>query len=291
MKPLKSTDAALAVMAACSAVQTECDLPLKQRLITGILAGALFVALTIAGGAFYSGLLILLALIGFTEYVKMNGVKWTHPSAWIGYAGVLFFVLPWADWGIDVPSPVTIVWMLMFLLLAVTVLGKNRFTIDGAALMLLGALYVGYGFSAMIEVRSMSDNGLFWSFLAFGCIWASDVGAYFVGKAIGKHKLWPTISPNKTIEGALGGVVLALVVAVVFALAAPDVIAVPHALLIGLVAAVAGQFGDLIQSAYKRVRSIKDTGNLLPGHGGVLDRCDSWIIVFPLLLLSGLIPV
>ncbi|MHA6484364.1 phosphatidate cytidylyltransferase [Paenibacillus sp. strain BS8-2] len=264
---------------------------MKQRLITGILAGALFVALTIAGGAFYTGLLILLALIGFTEYVKMNGLKPTHPAALIGYVGALFLVLPWSDWGIDVPSLITIVWMLMFLLLAVTVLGKNQFTIDGAALMLLGAIYVGYGFSAMIEVRDISDNGLFWSFLSFGCIWASDIGAYFVGKAIGKHKLWPTISPNKTIEGALGGVALALIVSVVFALSAPDVISIPKALLIGLVAAVAGQFGDLIQSAYKRIRSIKDTGNLLPGHGGVLDRCDSWIIVFPLLVLSGLIPV
>ncbi|QNK54793.1 phosphatidate cytidylyltransferase [Paenibacillus sp. PAMC21692] len=264
---------------------------MKQRLITGILAGALFVALTIAGGAFYTGLLILLAIIGFSEYVRMNGVKPLHPAALVGYAGVLLFVLPWASWKIEIPSMPTIVWMLMFLLLAVTVLSKNKFTIDGAALMLLGAIYVGYGFSAMIDVRTMESNGLFWSFLSFGCIWASDVGAYFVGKAIGKHKLWPEISPNKTVEGALGGVALALIVAVVFALSAPDIIGLPKALLIGLVAAVAGQFGDLIQSAYKRVRAIKDTGTLLPGHGGVLDRCDSWIIVFPLLLLCGLIPV
>lgn len=264
---------------------------MKQRLITGIIAGALFVALAVAGGAFYTGLLILLALIGFTEYVRMNGVKPFHPSALIGYAGVLLFVLPWSAWGVELPQTMTIIWMLAFLLLAITVVSKNQFTIDGAALMLLGSIYVGYGFSAMIDVRAMDAHGLFWSFLSFGCIWASDVGAYFVGKAIGKHKLWPEISPNKTIEGALGGVALALIVGVCFAIAAPEIISVPKALLIGLLAAVAGQFGDLIQSAYKRVRSIKDTGSLLPGHGGVLDRCDSWIIVFPLLLLSGLIPV
>ncbi|MDQ6419222.1 phosphatidate cytidylyltransferase [Paenibacillus sp. LHD-117] len=264
---------------------------MKQRLITGILAGALFVALTIVGGAYYTGLLILLALIGFTEYVRMNGIKPTHPSALIGYAGVLLFVLPWSSWDIEIPSMITIIWMLSFLLLAVTVIGKNQFTIDGSALMLLGVIYVGYGFSAMIDVRAIESHGLFWSFLSFGCIWASDVGAYFVGKAIGKRKLWPTISPNKTVEGALGGVALALIVAICFALASPEVVFVSKALVIGLVAAVAGQFGDLIQSAYKRVRSIKDTGNLLPGHGGVLDRCDSWIIVFPLLLLTELIPI
>ncbi|GKU78661.1 phosphatidate cytidylyltransferase [Paenibacillus sp. L3-i20] len=262
---------------------------MKQRLITGVIAGALFIALTVLGGAFYTGLLILLAIIGFTEYSRMNGVSPIHPSALLGYGGVLFFVLPWSDWGIELPSAMTIVWMLAFLLLAITVITKNKTTIDGAAFMLLGAIYIGYGFSAMISVRGIETHGLFWTFLAFGCIWASDIGAYFVGKAIGRTKLWPSISPNKTIEGAIGGVVISLIVAVVFALAAPETISITKALIIGIVAAVAGQFGDLIQSAYKRVKGIKDTGNLLPGHGGVLDRCDSWLIVFPLLLLTELI--
>ncbi|MOA34727.1 Phosphatidate cytidylyltransferase [compost metagenome] len=143
----------------------------------------------------------------------------------------------------------------------------------------------------MIDVRQMEQHGLFWTFLSFCCIWASDIGAYFVGRAIGKNKLWPSISPNKTVEGALGGVFMSLVVSVLFALFAPELVSVPKALLIGLLAAVAGQFGDLIQSAYKRVRDIKDTGKLLPGHGGVLDRCDSWLIVFPLLSLTELLPV
>jgi phosphatidate cytidylyltransferase len=265
---------------------------LRQRIITGVLAGALLVALTIVGGWLFTALLVLLAIIGFTEYARMNGVKWSHPSALLGYAGVLLFVLPWSDWNVDVPSEMTIMWMLAFLLLAVTVITKNKTTIDGAALMLLGALYVGYGFAAMIEVRGIVPNGLFWTFLSFSCTIASDTGAYFCGRAFGRTKLWPSISPNKTIEGALGGVVLSLIVAVTFSLFAPDTVSLglPKALLIGLLAAVAGQFGDLIQSAYKRVRDIKDTGTLLPGHGGVLDRFDSWLIVFPLLLLTGLLP-
>jgi phosphatidate cytidylyltransferase len=264
---------------------------LRQRVITGVLAGALFIGLAIVGGGLYTALLVLLALIGFTEYVRMNGVAWSHPTSLLGYAGVLLFVLPWSAWGITVPSAQIVLWMLAFLLLAVTVITKNKTTIDGAALMLLGALYVGYGFAAMIEVRQIDQHGLFWTFLTFFCIWASDIGAYFTGRAIGKTKLWPSISPNKTIEGALGGVVLYLIVAVAFAIASPELISFPKALLIGLLAAVAGQFGDLIQSAYKRIRGIKDTGTLLPGHGGVLDRCDSWVIVFPLLTLTGLLPV
>ncbi|CAM3937484.1 phosphatidate cytidylyltransferase [Paenibacillus alkaliterrae] len=264
---------------------------MKQRIITGVIAGALFISIAIFGGWLYTGLLVLLAIIGFTEYVRMNGVAWSDPSSLLGYASVLLFVLPWAEWGIKMPSDLTILWMLAFLLLAVTVITKNRTTLDGAALMLLGALYVGYGFVAMIEIRQMEQNGLFWTFLTFFCIWASDIGAYFFGRAFGKTKLWPSISPNKTIEGALGGVLLSLAVSAVFALTASELIEWPKALLIGLIAAVAGQFGDLIQSAYKRVRNIKDTGSLLPGHGGVLDRCDSWLIVFPLLWLTELLPV
>ncbi|HTG67778.1 MAG TPA: phosphatidate cytidylyltransferase [Candidatus Udaeobacter sp.] len=264
---------------------------MRQRIITGVVAGAGFIGLTVAGGWLYTTLLILLAVIGFTEYARMNGVAWSHPSSLLGYAGVLLFVLPWSAWGITVPSVLTIVWMLAFLLLALTVITKNRTTIDGAALMLLGALYVGYGFAAMAEVRQIEHYGLLWTFLSFGCIWASDIGAYFTGRAIGKTKLWPSISPNKTVEGALGGVLLSLIVSAVFALSIPDFVALPKALLIGLIAAAAGQFGDLIQSAYKRVRDIKDTGTLLPGHGGVLDRCDSWLIVFPLLVLTELLPV
>lgn len=220
----------------------------------------------------------------------MNGHTWNEPASLLGYAGVLLFVLPWDLMGVESPSAITVLWTLTFLLLAVTVFTKNKITIDGASLMLLGALYVGYGFSSMYAVREMEHHGVFWSFLIMTCIVASDAGAYFVGRAMGKNKLWPSISPNKTIEGAVGGVVLSIIAALIFAIGAPHLIDIGTALLVGLIAAVAGQLGDLIQSAYKRVRNIKDSGSILPGHGGVLDRFDSWIIVFPLLILTGLLP-
>jgi len=263
---------------------------LKQRIITGIAAGVVFVGLTLIGGGFYTALLVCLAVIGFYEYARMNGVEWHHPTSLFGFVAVLLFVLPWDEWGVQAPSVLLLLWILAFLLLAMTVITKNKTTIDGAALMLLGALYVGYGFAAMDQVRRIEGDGLFWTLLSITCIVASDVGAYFFGKAFGRRKLWPSISPNKTIEGSLGGILLALVAAAAYSFADPEIITIGKAVIIGIVAAVAGQFGDLIQSAYKRVRGIKDTGALLPGHGGVLDRCDSWIIVFPLLVLTGLVP-
>ncbi|WP_308639277.1 phosphatidate cytidylyltransferase [Paenibacillus silvisoli] len=264
---------------------------MKQRIITGVIGGAAFIFLTVLGGWFFFALLLLLAIIGFKEYTRMNGVSATHPLSLIGFAGMLVLFIPWNDFGWESPAAIHTLWFLMFLLFTVTVLTKNAITIDGAALMLLGALYVGYGFHAMYEVRNADSHGLLTTCMAFGAIWASDIGAYFTGRAIGKRKLWPSISPNKTIEGSIGGIVLALAIAVVFALVYPDIITIGRALLIGLIAAVAGQLGDLIQSAYKRIRGIKDTGTLLPGHGGVLDRCDSWLIVFPLLVMTDLLPL
>lgn len=263
---------------------------MKQRIVTGVIAGAVFACAIVAGDWIYAALIVLLALIGYREYVTMNGVGLLHPASLLGFAGVLLVVLPWDLMGVEQPSLTAVLWVLMFALLSVTVLTKNKLTIDGASLLLLGSLYVGYGFDAMLTVRSSEMHGLYLSFLAFGCIWASDIGAYFVGRAVGKHKLWPSISPNKTIEGSVGGIVLSLVVGLVFAWCAPDWISVGTAIGIAVISAVAGQLGDLIQSAYKRVRGIKDSGTLLPGHGGVLDRCDSWIIVFPLLVLTGILP-
>ncbi|MFS0727876.1 phosphatidate cytidylyltransferase [Paenibacillus sp. 1P07SE] len=262
---------------------------MRQRIVTGVFAGALFVGLALIGGWAYTAMILLLAAIGYAEFSRMIGYPWHHPVSLIGSFGMLLLVFPWSAAGWQGPDPALTLWLLMFVLLSVTVITRNRIAVDQAAMLLLGSLYIGFGFSAMIAVRLIEPHGLFYTALAFGCIWASDIGAYFCGRAFGRHKLWPAISPNKTIEGAAGGILLAVVVALVCALLAPQWIAPGQALLIGLVAAVAGQLGDLIQSAYKRVKGIKDTGNLLPGHGGVLDRCDSWLIVFPILTLTGLL--
>ncbi|RXZ76927.1 phosphatidate cytidylyltransferase [Paenibacillaceae bacterium] len=262
---------------------------MKQRILTGIIAGAAFIGITIWGGWGYAGMLLLLSLIGYYEFVRMNGFSWHHPAALSGSIGMLVLVFPWEAVGWQSPSTALVMWLLMFVLLTITVISKNSVKIDDAANLLLGAVYIGFGFAAMIMVRDGDSHGLYNTFLAFGCIWASDIGAYFSGRAIGKNKLWPSISPNKTIEGAAGGIVFALLVAAAFAILAPSWISLGQALAIGAVGAVAGQLGDLIQSAYKRVRGIKDTGTLLPGHGGVLDRCDSWLIVFPILTLTGLL--
>jgi phosphatidate cytidylyltransferase len=264
---------------------------LKQRIVTGSIAGAAFLLLLYLGSYWYAGLILVLALIGYNEFIRMNSLQHHRVTTWFGYLGVIGLAFPWQpESSFSIASLDHLIWLFLFILLCITVTSKNKITIDSIAMMFIGMVYVGIGFHYMIATRLMEQDGLFWTLLVFFCIWATDSGAYFTGSAIGKHPLWPTISPKKSVEGAVGGIVISILVALVFAWVRPELLSWSQALLLGLVIAVVGQMGDLIQSAYKRVKGIKDTGTLLPGHGGVLDRVDSWLIVFPMVHLLSLIP-
>jgi phosphatidate cytidylyltransferase len=270
---------------------------LKTRIITGVVAGAAFLALLYLGGSWFSWLVYALAIIGFDEYMRMNAMGMRTDQSpgmlvvrLLGLIGLLLIVTQHTGWAREGFNLQTVIWLLLFLLFSVTVLTKNRITIDQIAYVFAGIIYMGFGFYYMIVTRLMENDGLYWTLFIFVCIWITDSGAYFSGRFLGKHLLWPAISPKKTIEGALGGVLLSIIAAVCFQIARPELLSIGHAVWLGLVIAVVGQLGDLIQSAYKRVKGIKDTGTLLPGHGGVLDRVDSWLIVFPFVQLLALLP-
>jgi phosphatidate cytidylyltransferase len=262
----------------------------KQRIITGIIAGIGFIGIVFLGGYWFAGLMLLMAALGYHEFLRMNRIHAFSLTGLVGAICVLWLAIPWETLtGGAVIESEAVVWLTLFALLAITVLSKNKITIDHVSMMFLGIVYIGFGFDYMTETR-LSEHGLYWTFLLFLCIWATDSGAYFTGTWLGKTPLWPTISPKKSVEGALGGILLSIVIALLFASAKPELLTWGQAVLIGAVIAVVGQLGDLMQSAYKRVKGIKDTGAILPGHGGVLDRVDSWLIVFPAVHLLGLIP-
>lgn len=120
-----------------------------------------------------------------------------------------------------------------------------------------------------------------WIILLLSLVWSGDTGAYFVGRAIGRHKLYPKVSPKKTIEGALGGLVASVAAAVIVAWGWIPELDLVHAGLIGLLGGFSAQVGDLVESLLKRSAGVKDSGTLLPGHGGMLDRVDGVIFAFP----------
>ena len=152
-----------------------------------------------------------------------------------------------------------------------------------------GGILIPYLLMSLIRMFTMSENGAFHLVIPLLAAWGSDTCALFAGMAFGKHKLAPVISPKKTVEGAIGGVVGAAVLTVIYGAAVSAftnlTLSVPLCLAAGILGAVLGQIGDLSFSIVKRKSGIKDYGKIFPGHGGVLDRFDSVIFVAPLVEL------
>jgi phosphatidate cytidylyltransferase len=153
-------------------------------------------------------------------------------------------------------------------------------------LAVMGAVYGGVMLSALVKLRQL-PSGAVWIFLALAVTWANDTGGYFAGRAFGKHKLYPRISPSKTVEGALGGMAFSVLWGLgVFNWGLPEVPLWGGAV-IGLGASILGPLGDLSESAMKRAYGAKDSGKLLPGHGGMLDRLDALLFTAPFVLLCA----
>ena len=127
------------------------------------------------------------------------------------------------------------------------------------------------------------EAGLAFILFAFLVVWTTDTGAYLFGRSFGKHKLWPVISPNKTIEGFIGGVLSSLLVPLVMQFFVDFDFNIWIILLVTVILSMFGQLGDLVESGFKRHFGVKDSGKILPGHGGILDRFDSFMFVLPLL--------
>ncbi|HEX6922240.1 MAG TPA: phosphatidate cytidylyltransferase [Bacillales bacterium] len=258
---------------------------MKQRIITAALAGILFLIVAVIGGVAFSVLIVLMGLVGFLEFLRMKKINPYSFPAVIGFILVIFLI-PRIEFLIL--QPVEMIVAAFLLLLAHTVLSRNEFPFDEAGFVILASLYVGFGFHYLIEARSV-DNGVNVLFFILLLIWTTDSGAYFTGRAIGQRKLWPLISPKKTVEGAVGGIVAALILAFFYQMLFSVSESMVTAIVAAFVIAVFGQLGDLVESAFKRHYGVKDSGNLLPAHGGILDRCDSWLFVLPVLHLFNFI--
>lgn len=265
---------------------------MKQRVITAVIAAALFIPVVYIGGNLFLAVIYAMATIGVSELFKMRKLSPFSFAGILSLLGLWIILLPeklikdvsWLN-QLDKPSAVYII---ITLLLATTVISKNKFTFEDASFATLTFLYVGVSFYYFFQIREV---GLVYLLHVMFLIWASDIGAYQVGSKIGKHKLWPTISPNKTIEGFIGGMIFSILVSLCFYFLNYLDYSLTKIILFGVVIASVGTFGDLVQSAYKRHYGVKDSGNLLPGHGGILDRFDSLMYTLPILFILGLINV
>jgi len=220
----------------------------------------------------------VLALVGFLCYREYNTIA---ASFGFGEPGIAGYILGLAILLAPVPWP----WLLMTataLVAAVLAMRSPNFSqaLPRAALLLLGVVYVFGCWKCAIPMRDLNHH-----WLMYGLIlnWAGDSGAYYIGKPFGRHKLAPRVSPNKSWEGAAASVAASILIAVPYVLYfIPGQKALPIVFLTAA-ANMAGQTGDLAESAMKRGAGIKDSGGLLPGHGGLLDRVDSTLFTLPVI--------
>jgi len=153
------------------------------------------------------------------------------------------------------------------------------------AWLIAGPLYIGGAIAAIAMLHHIDERGGTWVVLAMSFAWGSDTGGYFAGKALGKHKLYELISPKKTVEGAIGGLVAVVGFGLAIRFLWLPALPVLHAVVLALVAGAIGQAGDLCVSVIKRSTGVKDSGVLIPGHGGLLDRIDALMFTAAVTLL------
>lgn len=226
----------------------------------------------------------LLLAIGAYELLYRTGLV-QHPRLVLYAAVMAFAVTMWSHYEAIHAYFILLMVAFWMVLLAELMMDHVKVRVEMLALCFMAGLVIPYMLSSLVRILNMT-TGRYVILIPFVAAFLDDAGAYFVGIKFGKHKLAPVLSPNKTIEGALGGVATAMVGMLIYTLIL-DLLGLKVsyllALLYGLCGSLAGIFGDLCFSVIKRQTGIKDYGNLIPGHGGVLDRFDSLVTVAPLM--------
>lgn len=272
-----------------------------KNLITRSITGVIFVTAIVVCFMRPEAMILLFALVtGLTvwEYTGIvNGIENVCVNRFLATVAAVYFFLGMAGFcaGI-VPSAVFIPYLLTVVYMFIAELyTKAPNPINNWAYTMLSQMYIALPF-AMVNVLAFRGvgNGVVYNYLAplsiFVFLWTNDTGAYLSGSLFGKHKLFPRVSPGKSWEGSIGGGLLVLLVAAFVGMyqnsdmhetATELILTVPQWMGLGLVVVLFGTWGDLVESLFKRTVGIKDSGNILPGHGGMLDRFDSSLMAFP----------
>jgi phosphatidate cytidylyltransferase len=253
------------------------------RLVSILLAAPVVIACVWYGGVPFLLLTLLLALISVNEFYQMMQKRSFHPAYYVGNFFTIFFIV-FAFFALkknwEPAHSAILTGAVSITLVAGLFLRRTKDVIVDVAVTLLGMVYVGWFFSYLLFVRSLTDHGAFLFFL-IATVWATDISAYLVGTVFGRHKLNPEISPKKTIEGAAAGLLVGIAAGIIFAQFIE--MEMWHAVFLGALVSVLAQVSDLVESMIKRDVGVKDSGAVLPGHGGILDRMDSFILAAPVL--------
>jgi phosphatidate cytidylyltransferase len=250
--------------------------PLASRVLVAVVGLPVVLALVYAGGWWLFALAAVAAVLALHEYTLMT--RSLRPVTLAAYAGALLALLGAELGGLDW----TLAGFLSTIVLAFILhwVGQTRQSATVAiAATVLGAAWIGLCLAHLLLLRDSPDHGRLAVFAVLLAVWAGDIGAFFAGRMIGRHKLAPALSPGKTWEGFIFGTIATVFVSFV-TLYKQDFVSIADSIFLGLVVAVAGPLGDLFESGIKRDMQVKDSGRLLAGHGGVLDRLDAPLFAF-----------
>lgn len=253
---------------------------LASRIIVAIILIPVLVLFAILGGPYFVGLVCLMLGIAAWEFCQLFAKGGYSPARWVVIPGVMLIGAARYLWGFEYSDAI-----LAALTLAALAYhtfrykeGEETSAVDFTITM-GGLMYIGWLGSYLVSLRFI-ENGIWWILLAIPTISIGDAGAYIFGRTLGRHKLAPKVSPNKTVEGYLGGVIATilggLLLAYLWGLRTPA-IRLEHGLILGIVLGFLAPIGDLAESMLKRQFGVKDTGKIFAAHGGMLDRLDSWI--------------
>ncbi|WP_378951910.1 phosphatidate cytidylyltransferase [Pelosinus sp. sgz500959] len=262
---------------------------LGKRILTAVIGIPVAAYVINYGEWLFATAILILTLLAWHEFYTMLQNKNIKIYYILGF--VLNIVIAGCAWIGNSQELIMVMFISTLLALVKIVTSGAEFTVTDAAFSLLGIFYIGVSFAHLILLRYTDNSqyistslgqlsaGAAYLWIAFIGTWASDTFAYFVGTYLGKHKLCPKISPGKTIEGALGGLLGSVIVIVL--LGNLFKLSIIHSMIMGLLIGIVAPIGDLVESVIKRFTGVKDSGRILPGHGGILDRFDSILFVVP----------
>lgn len=259
-----------------------------KRVGVAVVAGPAVVLAAWFGKIYFLTLVVVIIAVSLYEFLKILESKGSPPAAFWSYLFIVAIpILAYLNFS-SLLLPAMVLYVSGVLVIELFRRPGSAIVSAGGALLAYG--YVGVLFTFMLAVRELPRElgmpyraGGEWILLVLLSIWVCDTAAYLVGSRLGRHKLAPAISPNKSIEGAIGGIAGGLLCAWACTLLFVQSLTTGQALVVGAVAGVFGQLSDLVESMFKRDAGVKDTSRILPGHGGVLDRFDSEMLVAPII--------
>ncbi|MGM0501152.1 MAG: phosphatidate cytidylyltransferase [Bacillota bacterium] len=255
---------------------------LKYRVLSAVIAIPILILIFKLGGFLFLALNLIVVTLGINEYFKLVEHKGVRVNKFLGIIlGLILIIITYQFANAQYLYGALILGLIIILLKQILV-KRNKSAIFSTALTYFGVCYVAGLFSHLILLYNLdiaNHSGKLIVIIPILATWFTDTGAYFIGLNLGKKALAPKISPKKTIEGAVGGLLSSIFVTVLLALYFN--IALYHGMLLGVLIGVVAQLGDLSASAFKRDSEIKDSGDIIPGHGGILDRIDSLLFVLP----------